>query len=244
MWRDAGSIERRSCGSDHPECLYQDIVVALDSETLINNGQPSLHARALSALDVQRGDAVTHIGAGTGYYSAILAELTGKHGRVVVYEITPDLASRARQMLNRYGHVSVHDAAVVHKALPMSDVIHVNAGATHPVQGWLDALKPNGRLLIPLTAVDGSGGLLLIRKQDQSAYSAAFVSQAMFIPCAGARDEETAKALLQLTSGDGARNVKSLRLDSDPDDSAWFVAKDWWLSTETARVDKVQSGEL
>jgi protein-L-isoaspartate(D-aspartate) O-methyltransferase len=46
-----------------------------------------------------RGDHVVHVGAGTGYYSAILAEMVGRTGRVTAIEIDPLLAARAKENL-------------------------------------------------------------------------------------------------------------------------------------------------
>src|SRR6202012_4786131 len=85
--------------SGDPDFLYQDIVVALDERRRINNGQPALHSCCLAALCVQQGEAVVHVGAGTGYYTAILAELAGPSGQVFAYEIERDLAQRASKNL-------------------------------------------------------------------------------------------------------------------------------------------------
>jgi protein-L-isoaspartate O-methyltransferase len=75
---------------------YQDVLFALQSEKGVNNGSPSLHARLLAELDVQiGGDRIVHVGAGTGYYSAILAELVGTSGHVHAVEMDPDLAANA-----------------------------------------------------------------------------------------------------------------------------------------------------
>jgi protein-L-isoaspartate(D-aspartate) O-methyltransferase len=52
--------------------LYQDILVALAPERRINNGEPSLHAISLAALNVSKGEKIVHIGAGTGYYTRFL----------------------------------------------------------------------------------------------------------------------------------------------------------------------------
>ena len=41
-----------------------------------------LHARCLDALALRKGEAVLHVGAGAGYYTAILAHLVGAGGRV------------------------------------------------------------------------------------------------------------------------------------------------------------------
>ena len=58
-----------------PTLLYQDIVVAIQEERGINNGQPSLHTRCLAALDVREGESVVHIGAGSGYYNCNFGEV-------------------------------------------------------------------------------------------------------------------------------------------------------------------------
>ena len=65
-----------STSSSASSLLYEDVVVALSPEKRINNGQPSLHARCMAGADIRVGDQVLHIGCGSGYYTAILAELT------------------------------------------------------------------------------------------------------------------------------------------------------------------------
>ena len=78
-----------------PERLYEDVLVGIDARRGINNGQPSLHAQAIDALGLKEGETVLQIGAGAGYYTAILATLVGPQGRVTAYEIEPDIAARA-----------------------------------------------------------------------------------------------------------------------------------------------------
>src|ERR1700735_3908448 len=90
-----------------PTLLYQDVVVALEEERGINNGQPSLHARCLAALEVREGESVVHVGAGVGYYTAILATLTSASGRVFAYEIGEGLARRAASNHAPLAHVTV-----------------------------------------------------------------------------------------------------------------------------------------
>jgi protein-L-isoaspartate(D-aspartate) O-methyltransferase len=48
-----------------PAFLYQDILIALAPERYINNGEPSLHAISLAALNVRQGETIVHIGAGS-----------------------------------------------------------------------------------------------------------------------------------------------------------------------------------
>ena len=46
----------------------------------LNNGEPSLHATSMAAADPAASETVVHIGAGTGYYTAILASVRGEAG--------------------------------------------------------------------------------------------------------------------------------------------------------------------
>jgi protein-L-isoaspartate(D-aspartate) O-methyltransferase len=222
--------------TDDPAFLYQDVVVALAPERAINNGQPVLHAINLAVLDVKQGETVLHVGAGTGYYTAVLARLTGETGTVVAYEIEHDLAQRAARSLADFSNVSVQQRSGSEAPLPVCDVIYVNAGATAPSRVWLDALQTNGRLLFPLTPADGPGGLpgagamLLVTHIDADRFDARFICPAMFIPCVGARDDETAQKLAAAFNRGDLQSVKSLKLNSQPDDSCWCAGDGWWLS--------------
>lgn len=146
----------RSHTSD-PSFVYQDIVIGISQQQGITNGLPSLHARCLEALAVTRGDTVIHIGAGSGYYSAVLAELVELEGKVVAFEIDVELAIRARSILRAYPIVEVHAASGVSASLPDADAIYVNAGVTEPPRRWLDALRPGGRLVFPRKMVSQWG---------------------------------------------------------------------------------------
>src|SRR4051812_16949005 len=70
-----------------PRHLYHDVLVAIDAARRLNNGQPSLWALLYDRLGLAAGSHVMHVGAGTGYYSAILAEIVGREGRVTAVEI-------------------------------------------------------------------------------------------------------------------------------------------------------------
>ena len=217
--------------TNDPAFLYQDVLVALKSEERINNGQPSLHARCLDTLQVFAGDTVIHVGAGTGYYSAILSELTGPSGTIFAYEIDDELALLASDNLKDRGNIRVQSCSGTWGALPLCDVIYVNAGATEPTSSWLNALNKGGRLLFPLTSTLGSGSMLLIQRIDEFSYSAKFITPVNFIPCIGARDERASFELADTFKEGNAFKVKSLHRDKSPDDSCWFKWKDCWLST-------------
>jgi protein-L-isoaspartate(D-aspartate) O-methyltransferase len=216
--------------SDDHAWLYQDVLVALSSGQGINNGMPSLHARCLDALALQAGETVLHVGAGTGYYTYILSSLVGPKGSVVAYEIEPALLAKAKANLAELANVSLQGVSGTSGSLPPCDAIYVNAGATHPVGAWLDALRPGGRLLFPLTPDQGLGGMLLVTRGEGDAWPARFVCAAGFIPCLGARDAEMAGVLADAFRRKSLWTVRSLHRGTPPDDSCWVAGDGWWLS--------------
>jgi protein-L-isoaspartate(D-aspartate) O-methyltransferase len=172
--------------TDDPALLYQDVVISLGGEGPFNNGQPTLHAFCLAALDVKRGERVVHVGAGTGYYTTLLAKLVGETGVVDAYEIEPEFARRATKNLAEFSYAAVHDRSGTEGSLPECDVLYVSAGATGPLDVWLDALRPKGRLLFPMTAADGAGAMLLVTKQEDGGFAARFLTSAVCALCWGA----------------------------------------------------------
>jgi len=228
VWTAAGYIETPSAD---PVFLYQDILIGLLPERMINNGQPGLHAQCLVSVQVQPKDRVVHVGVGSGYYTAILAELVGPEGMVSGFEIVSQLAERARDNLREYSHVLVDCCSGAEGELPSADVVYVNAGATEPMPAWLDALRPGGRLIFPLTPEVGMGGMLLVTKLRSGEYDARFVSPAQFIPCLGARDTETAVRLAEAFQRGDQGNVRRLHRSSQPEaKNCWCFGNGWWLS--------------
>jgi protein-L-isoaspartate(D-aspartate) O-methyltransferase len=226
--------------SDDPAFLYQDILVALDADRGINNGQPALHAICLAALDVKEDETIVHIGAGTGYYTAVLAHLAGAGGAVYAYEIDPVLGEKTARNFAGQSNVTVYQRSGAEGSLPRCDVIYVSAGATAPLNMWLDALRPAGRLLFPLTPDGigewpGAGGMLLVTRVAEEQLDARFIAPVMIVPCVGARDSDTAAKLSEAFRRGDSRNVRSLRRGTSPDETCWCSGSDWWLSTSQSR---------
>ncbi|NOT28557.1 MAG: methyltransferase domain-containing protein [Acidobacteria bacterium] len=230
-WQIAAEGGYMDSGTDDPAILYQDINIGLVPKLGINNGQPSLHARCLAACAPKAGEVVVHVGAGTGYYTAMLARLVERSGHVHAFEINPDLASRSERNLSGYGNVTVHAASAVEAHLPPASVIYVCAGATHIPDIWLDALTIGGRLILPLTTSDGPGFMLLVTRQSGATYEARHISSAYFIGCIGARDETQSHALRAALRAQSPKAIRSLRRGEAPDETAWCAGPGWWLST-------------
>ena len=217
--------------TDDPAVLYQDVVVSLGSEGPLNNGQPTLHALCLAALAPKKGERVVHVGAGTGYYTTLLTKLVGESGVVDAYEIEPTLAQRATGNLAAFPNVTVHARSGAEGALPACDVLYVNAGATEPLAVWLDALRPMGRLLFPMTPDTGVGAMLLVTKQEDGTFTARFLLQAQFVPCIGARNEAMASKLAEAFRNNSWTKVETLHRNDEADESCWCSGPGWWLST-------------
>ena len=232
-WR-IGSGAFGLTSADDPARLYEDVLIGIDARRGINNGQPSLHAQSIDALDVSEGETAVQIGAGAGYYTAILATLVGPQGRVIAYEIEPDIAERATANLARYPQVEVRARSGV-EDLPAADAIYVNAAASHPLRAWLDALRPGGKLVFPLQAAGSSGAMASVTRPERGdAWPARLFWGVVFIPCEGAQDAEMGRKLDQAFRRGGAERVRSLRFGDAPSETDWVRGDGWALSTEPA----------
>jgi protein-L-isoaspartate(D-aspartate) O-methyltransferase len=95
----------------------------------------------IAAATPEPGEHVVHIGAGVGYYMAILAELVGAAGRVTAIEFDAELAARATANLARTPHARAIPGDGTRVVFEPADIIYVSAGATRPADAWLDRLK-------------------------------------------------------------------------------------------------------
>ena len=218
--------------TDDPIHVYQNTLFALDRGKGINNGEPCLHGQLLGALHPNRGDAVLHIGCGTGYYSAVLAQLVGPAGSVIAYEIDPELARRAAAALKPWDNVEVRANSGTAAVLPPCDAVYVNAGATRPLAAWLDALREGGRLVFPLSSSgqNRSGVSLAVIRIGQ-AFASRAIGYSAFIDCGGATDaDEGARVAAAFHSG-ALWRTRSLIRDDKPDDNAVLIGTGWWLSS-------------
>lgn len=214
-----------------PRRLYRDALIVLDESKHLNNGQPSLWAIHLEMLGVRPGDQVLHLGSGTGYYSAILAELTGPTGKVTAVEIDEGLAARARVALEPWTQVTVIHADGSRGPFDLADIIVVSAGATHPLPAWLAALKPEGKLLFPLTSTRGPGAMAYLTRKSASNFAAMICGSVFFVDFEGARNPEVSSDLAHALKRDEGASVRSLRCDPhQKDETCWLHGNGWCFS--------------
>ena len=218
-----------------PRRLYHDVLVVIDANRGLNNGQPSLWARLFDHLDLKHGERVLQVGAGTGYYTAILAEMVGAEGRVIAVEHDRDLAednlSPWPQVEVVAGDGTTHDAGKV-------DVIVAFAGATHPPPLWLDRLHPGGRLLMALTG-DSWWGFILKVTRTSAGFKAESLGSVGVFHCIGGREPKAAKRLgraLSLLKGAPApiRALHRGRPPAGKKDQVWYAGPGFWLATSRA----------
>lgn len=221
-----------------PRRLCHDVLVAIDEERGLNNGQPSLWARLYDELGLRPGERVVHVGAGTGYYSAVLAEVVGPIGRVTAIEVDPALAARARENLAPWSQAETVAAdGFAYRPDPPADAIVVNAGVSSLPPAWLDGLEPGrGRLLVPLT-VGWEGAFLLVTRPatPTSPWPVRYASRTGIIPCVGGHCPEADARLAAALKRSHPSTIRSLRRSPElPDATCWLAGDGWWLSTERA----------
>jgi protein-L-isoaspartate(D-aspartate) O-methyltransferase len=220
-----------------PTELYRDVAVLLDPSRSLTNGNPGTLAPWLDALNLSRGNLVFHLGCGTGYYTAVMAETVGPTGQVTAVEIDPALAVQARAGLARYPNVQVieEDGGVADTGA--RDAILINAGVTHPRESWLDNLRTAGSLVLPLTVELGmphvGKGMVLQVSRLELGYAARFLPvPVMIYSCTSVRDSQFGSLLGQPFMSCTFSSVQSLRRDShSPEPSCWLHTASFCLST-------------
>jgi protein-L-isoaspartate(D-aspartate) O-methyltransferase len=236
----AAGLSLRTTPDADPGRVYHNIAVAIDPSRQLFNGQPGTLAVWLDLLDLAPGSRVLHVGSGLGYYTAVIAQAVGRTGRVVAFEVDEALAVDAARNLASLPWVDARCGDSSQVAGETFDAIVVNAGVTHPLDAWLDALAPGGRMILPITATMpamgstlGKGLVFLLTREDET-IAARVVTVVAVYSAIRLRDDrlngDVGKAMM---SGPTTwQAVKRLRRDPhDRDASCWLHASTCCLST-------------
>lgn len=128
---------------------YEDTSLPIGTGQTIS--QPSTQARALEALRLTGRERVLEVGLGSGYQTALLAQLAGQ---VFAVERIPALAEGARAALAEAGvrnvSILIGDGTLGWRAYAPYDAMVVAAASPEVPQPLLEQLAPGGRLLLPL----------------------------------------------------------------------------------------------
>jgi protein-L-isoaspartate(D-aspartate) O-methyltransferase len=123
-----------------------------DNQTI---SQPYIVALMLESLQLKPSDKVLEIGTGSGYATALLAELVAQ---VFSIERHPSLAENARRVLTALGYSNIQvftgDGTLGLPGAAPFDAILVSAAATDLPAALLNQLREGGRMIIPIGRED------------------------------------------------------------------------------------------
>ncbi len=129
--------------------------------------QPLVVAFMIELLSPNEGEKILDVGSGSGWTSALLAEIAGKKGKVIALEVIPELMEFGKKNVEKYNFVKrgrvqffCVDGSKGYKAQAPYDKILASASATKLPEPWREQLKINGRIVVPL----GSSIWLFIKK--------------------------------------------------------------------------------
>jgi protein-L-isoaspartate(D-aspartate) O-methyltransferase len=223
-----------------PKRLYHNIGIAIDPSRQLFNGQPGTLAAWIDALSLEPGGRVLHVGAGLGYYTAVMAHCVGATGRIVAYEVDEALAASARRNLAAFPWVELRAADASEPIGETFDSILVNAGVTHPLPTWLDALAPRGCVVLPLTtsmapmgATLGKGLTWFINGDGAGGFSARVLGVVSIYTAVGIRNEALSQRIGAAMMAGPMKWHAVKRLRRDPHDetgTCWIHADGFCLS--------------
>ena len=136
--------------------------------------QPLVVAFMLELLDPQPGNKILDIGSGSGWTTALLAEIVGLQGKIIAIEIVPELKEFGEKNVAKYDFIERRIVESIcadgSKGYPHIssrpeltegfDRILASASAEKVPQQWQKQLKINGKIVTPI----GTSIWLFIKK--------------------------------------------------------------------------------
>jgi protein-L-isoaspartate(D-aspartate) O-methyltransferase len=255
---DLGGGPRLTPGAD-PRFVYHNVAVGIDPARMLFNGAPSVIGMAIDRLVLAPAQRVLHIGAGTGYFTALIAHCVGPRGRVLAIEVDEQLAGQSRLNVNEMPWIEVRHGNGSEPLTETFDAVLINAGVTHPLDTWIDALAPAGRLVMPLTATMpgmgsiGKGPMILVSKRGSGPdredapkdmeranaldadvrLDARIIGFVAIYSAVGLRDETLDGEIGRVLAKNPFPALKTLRRDNhERSTSCWLHASEWCLSLQ------------
>lgn len=191
------------------DCLSRNVLNALEKvprhhfvpsplkdEAYDNNPLPIGHGQTISQpyivaimtelLRLEPYDKVLEVGTGSGYQTAILAEIVEQ---VYSLEIIDDLTHQAKEVLTQLGYQNIHlktgDGYYGWQEEAPFDAIIVTAAATHIPISLIKQLKPEGLMIIPIGTQYITQKLMLVRKDHSGNIKSHEILPVSFVPLTG-----------------------------------------------------------
>ncbi|MBI2576228.1 protein-L-isoaspartate(D-aspartate) O-methyltransferase [Candidatus Woesearchaeota archaeon] len=150
--------------------------------------QPTTVMIMTHALELEPGEKVFEVGAGSGFQAAIIGKIVGPKGKVVSSEVIPELVLFARQNLKkaRINNVQVRedDGAKGMKEEAPFDKIIITAACREFPKELLEQLKPNGVIVGPVGDKSEQEMVRGIKREDGT-LALEFLGQFLFTPMYG-----------------------------------------------------------
>ncbi|MFP4114818.1 MAG: protein-L-isoaspartate(D-aspartate) O-methyltransferase [Spirochaetota bacterium] len=152
--------------------------------------QPFVVGYMTQALDLRPNERVLEVGTGSGYQTAVLAELSN---HVYSIEILPELAERARAILDDLGYTNVRTRVGNGRdgwpeEAPFNAIM-VTAAAERVPPALVSQLAPEGRMIVPVGPVGGAQELVLVRSGSQGRVRQEILIPVRFVPLTGGHDD-------------------------------------------------------
>jgi protein-L-isoaspartate(D-aspartate) O-methyltransferase len=176
-----GATQRMSAYEDHPLPIGEGQTIS----------QPFMVAMMTEALLLEGKESVLEIGTGSGYQTAILAELAA---RIYSIERIPSLTGKARTVLDSLGYknilVKLSDGTVGWQEYAPYDRILVTAGAPQVPEPLLEQLASGGILVLPV-GPNSIQELVRIRKKENGSTVEEKMGGCVFVRLVGKHGWET-----------------------------------------------------
>jgi protein-L-isoaspartate(D-aspartate) O-methyltransferase len=169
---------------DYAHLAYGDHPLPIEAGQTIS--QPYIVALMIQAADIEPGDTVLEVGAGSGYAAAIMSRIAAK---VIAIERQHDLVEIASQRLHRLGYDNV---AIVEgdgtKGWPSEapyDAILAAASGSHVPRPLIEQLASGGRLVMPVGDPGWTQELIKVTKQESGILKQESLGGVRFVPLIG-----------------------------------------------------------
>ncbi len=143
-------------------CAFHDGPLSIGHGQTIS--QPYIVAYMTEMLAIGSADRVLEIGTGSGYQTAVLAELAAE---VYTIEIVEELSVRAQGLLRAQGYSNIHfragDGSLGWSEAAPFDAIMVTAAPDRTPERLIDQLAEGGRMIVPVGSVEQNLELLARR---------------------------------------------------------------------------------
>eukprot|EP00327_Prymnesium_parvum_P046205 CAMPEP_0205867894 /NCGR_PEP_ID=MMETSP1083-20121108/9198_1 /ASSEMBLY_ACC=CAM_ASM_000430 /TAXON_ID=97485 /ORGANISM="Prymnesium parvum, Strain Texoma1" /LENGTH=237 /DNA_ID=CAMNT_0053229999 /DNA_START=20 /DNA_END=730 /DNA_ORIENTATION=- len=164
-------------------CAYDDMPLRIGARSL---SSPSVYGVALEALKLSGHLSFLNIGSGTGYFSALVAQLLDKDAPQVGIDIRSELVEDARDCLTKLGLGQVYfvqcDCFSVDPLNSMRfDRIFIGAGVPANTACWFQLLEVGGTLVAPIETPNGSQRLIRCERISEDSFSIACLMSVNFM---------------------------------------------------------------